>query len=678
MVNSNVTVTSSRFEGGQATVGGALFFSCESASVCQCHISQTNFSGHSALEGGAVYWTKVRPSYFSILAVKNTAVYGPFEASLPTNVSLISARQATLYGVAGINVIYPILIGFFDEIGQLVTTDNSSSTELESEHIIGTTSLIAQGGIANFSSILLHAYPGDSVQIQVQSRSINDTFPHSAGAHYSFVYVTRLCVPGEVTTALGCYLCPKNTFSVDPEDTKCTECPGYATCPGGKALVLKAGYWRESDLSADVLQCPIAEACEGGENATCAAGYEAVSCARCSEDHYFTGFQHCERCEMLSVRLFRASLISVAAAGLYIAFVALPCGLWLSSLRVVVEFFQMVLILPSLSVNWSPLLMGYFSFNEMLMSGGLSALTLDCWVRGSAFLPAAFIKSLAATAFAILVLILLAAVCYLLRRNGRFLPKYVRCSCVFLWLFHPYMVKSSLSLLSCKKVNGTWLLAADVSVSCYAEEQRLLLVMALPLTLLSVFPFPLLFWKSLRRGPAFRQKYVPLYLFAAHRLESISVSARTVLWRVVLFAMLLGLIPAGCILQTLCCTTTLYLSLHMHIAAPQYTSPFLTVSEGVSQLIQIYLCASSLYLAVELEVHPTIQTIISGVSFILTIVFAVGTCTLGLRLQRHQTVYPLDPESGASVTPPPSLASGQSFSSISLKAPCTSLPQITS
>ena len=178
-VNSNVTVMSSRFEGGQATVGGALFFSCESASVCQCHISQTNFSGHSALEGGAVYWTKVRPSYFSILAVNNTAVYGPFEASLPTNVSLISARQATLYGVAGINVIHPILIGFFDEIGQLVTTDNSSSAELESEHIIGTTSLIAQGGIANFSSILLHAYPGDSVQIQVQSRSINDTFPHS-------------------------------------------------------------------------------------------------------------------------------------------------------------------------------------------------------------------------------------------------------------------------------------------------------------------------------------------------------------------------------------------------------------------------------------------------------------------------------------------------------------------
>jgi hypothetical protein len=177
--------------------------------------------------------------------------------------SLIATNQSVVYGVAGVNVIQPILIGFFDAIEQLVGTDTSSTAEFKSDQIIGTTSLVAKGGVANFSSIILQAIPGRTVPIQVQSKSINQTFPKSPEALYSFKYVTRLCVPGEVTTAVGCYLCPKNTFSVDPNDTECKECPGYASCPGGMALVLDPGYWRESDLSSEVFECPIVKACEG-------------------------------------------------------------------------------------------------------------------------------------------------------------------------------------------------------------------------------------------------------------------------------------------------------------------------------------------------------------------------------------------------------------------------------
>lgn len=562
-INSNVIIGLSTFEKGQATRGGALFVNCESPTACQCLISATNFSWNFAQEGGAIHWTIMRPTYSAIQTSNNTALYGSFEASLPTHMSLIATNQSVIYGVAGVNVIQPILIGFFDAIEQLVMTDTSSTAELKSDQIIGTTSLVAKQGVSNFSSIILQAIPGRTVPIQVQSTSINHTFPKSPEAIYSFKYVTRLCVPGEVTTPVGCYLCPKNTFSVDPSDTECKECPGYAFCPGGMALVLDPGYWRESDLSSEVFKCPIVKACEGGDNATCAAGYEDVLCARCSEDYYFTGLHYCERCEMLSVRAIRAILICIAATGLCLVLVA-------------------CIIPVSLNVNWGPLLMGYFSFNEMLMSFGLSALTLDCLLDRDSSLPFVFTKAIVAVAFPLLVLVVIAGACYCMRSRYDFFPRYIRGSLAFMWFYHPYMVKTALSLVPCKKANNDWLLAADVSVSCYSSEQRFLLAITLPLMLLSVFPFPLLLWRALRRSYMERKKYVPLFLLSYFNLKHPFASLRNVLCRIVLFILLLGLSPADNTVQILCSSSALYLHLHLHILAPQYTDKFLAIAEGAS------------------------------------------------------------------------------------------------
>jgi len=661
-VDSNVTIELSRLESGRAIRGGAIFFDCSAS--CHCLLSATNLSWNSALEGGAVYWTKVRPSYSSLQAPNNTALYGSFEASLPTYMALIAANQAVLYGVAGVNVIQPILIGFFDAIDQLVVTDNSSSAELKSEHLLGTTSVLAKGGVANFSSILLQALPGSSISIQAISESINQTFPNSP--HYSFAYVTRLCKPGEVTTAVGCYLCPKNTYSVSPTDSECRECPGYASCPGGKALVLSAGYWRKSDLSVEVFRCPVLEACLGGDNATCAVGYGDVLCARCRDGHYSTGLHYCERCEMLFVRVLRAVLICAAATCIYLVLVALPSEISVAGLRLVVEFFQTLLILPSLNVDWGPLMMRYFSFNEMLMSFGLSALTLDCLLE-SASLPVVFIKAIIATAFPLLASALLAGACYCGKNRGSFVPRYVRSCIAFLWFYHPYMVKSALILLPCKKENNSWLLAADVSVSCYTPEQRFLLAVTVPTVLVSVVPFPFLLWRVMAD-----RKYVPAFLIAYNRLKCIA-PLRAVFCRIAVFAVLLGLSFAGYIEQILCSASVLYICLQMHVTTPQYTSRFLEVAEGASWLVQTYLCACGLYFAVELEVNSTVKVALSSLLLLLVFLLVVCICVIGLKLQRSQIVHPTTAnlESGGlvSVAPPPSMASQQSISVDSLCQP---------
>lgn len=669
-INTNVTIEFSRFERGQAARGGALFAGCESATACQCLISATNFSWNSAREGGAIRWTKMRPSYSSVEAANNSALYGSFEASLPIHMSLIAANQAVIYGVAGVHVIQPILVGFFDAIEQLVKTDESSTAELKSEQIIGTTSVLAKGGVANFSSIILQTTPGRTVPIQVQSKSINQTFPGSPKAFYSFTYVTRLCVPGEVTSNVGCYLCPKNTFSVDPSDSQCKECPSYASCPGGKTLVLSPGYWRESDLSAEVFNCPIENACEGGDNATCAEGYEGLLCSVCSQGYYSIGLRYCELCEVLFARVIRAVLICIAATGMYLTLIAIPSEIVAASLKLIVELFQTLLILPSLNVNWGPLLMGYFSFNEMLMSFGLSALTFDCLLDRDSFLPFVFIRAIAAVAFQLLVLAVIAGLCCCVKSRSAFLPRYIRCSLAFMWVYYSYMVKATLSLVPCKQVNNDWHLAADVSVSCYASEQRPLLAITLPLVILSVCPFPLLLWTALRRSDMDRRMYVPLYLLSYYDPKYLFAALRGVLCRIMLFTLLFGLSFADNTVQILCSSSALYLYLHLHFAIPQSTSRFLVIAEGTSLLVQTYLCACSLYFAVELDVNPAVRTVLSCLLLLLVVLIAVGTCVGSVKLHkviiRSQMVYPYttdhQSEVGVLATPPPSLVSAQSLS----------------
>lgn len=80
------------------------------------------------------------------------------------------------------------------------------------------------------------------------------------------------------------------------------------------------------------------------------------------------------------------------------------------------------------------------------------------------------------------------------------------------------------------------------------------------------------------------------------------------------------------------------------------------------------MCACSLYFAVELNVNSIVQTVLSSLLLLLVVLIVVGTCVVGLwlqRVKRSQMVYPStmahDSEGGVSVAPPPSMISMQSL-----------------
>ena len=106
-----------------------------------------------------------------------------------------------------------------------------------------------------------------------------------------------------VTKGLTCVTCAdgygEGYFSEKSRSASCERCPNGATCPRGQDIILDEGRWRTSDASLNVLACPKADGCKGGNASEplglCADGYEGVLCAVCTHDHYSWG-NTCKRC----------------------------------------------------------------------------------------------------------------------------------------------------------------------------------------------------------------------------------------------------------------------------------------------------------------------------------------------------------------------------------------------
>lgn len=123
----------------------------------------------------------------------------------------------------------------------------------------------------------------------------------------------RPCVTGEFLNGQICEQCREGFYSFDHPDTfmspaemseanVCQECStvGVAECYGDQML-LAEGYWRISNMSDYVFECPLHEqACVGGAATgedLCGEGYTGPLCAVCEEGYHFVrGTQKCETC----------------------------------------------------------------------------------------------------------------------------------------------------------------------------------------------------------------------------------------------------------------------------------------------------------------------------------------------------------------------------------------------
>ncbi len=106
-----------------------------------------------------------------------------------------------------------------------------------------------------------------SVEGRLTSKMLNLTF--------------RKCRVGEYYENFGCHPCPTGTYSlsnnIDTIVSSCNICPESAVTCMLDFIQLDPGYWRISNKTSAIFECPIPAGCIGGYTAgseLCAEGYE--------------------------------------------------------------------------------------------------------------------------------------------------------------------------------------------------------------------------------------------------------------------------------------------------------------------------------------------------------------------------------------------------------------------
>ncbi|CAM9491441.1 unnamed protein product [Ectocarpus sp. 6 AP-2014] len=117
---------------------------------------------------------------------------------------------------------------------------------------------------------------------------------------------------------ISCNLCLENFYKAEESADPCLACgDGLVSEVGAVVCTLEAGFWRTSNTSDIVYECPNADACVGGATVEtyCSDGFKGPLCAVCENDYYPSGSYECLECSggnaassMITIIVFLAAL----------------------------------------------------------------------------------------------------------------------------------------------------------------------------------------------------------------------------------------------------------------------------------------------------------------------------------------------------------------------------------
>lgn len=162
-----------------------------------------------------------------------------------------------------------------------ITVTLSENAKANFQNIEGTTVQKIKNGSVIFDHLILFSDPVNiTLYLKFSCNSIDQNIFNfnlsllnnenyetiSFGFNYMMilpVYI-RSCLPGEIydKNISVCSSCPVLSYSFNPTDTKCNECPIDSDCFGGMNFSLHPGFWRSSIYSDNYHQCePFQESC---------------------------------------------------------------------------------------------------------------------------------------------------------------------------------------------------------------------------------------------------------------------------------------------------------------------------------------------------------------------------------------------------------------------------------
>ena len=335
--------------------------------------------------------------------------------------------------------------------------------------------------------------PGQDILLNDQAELHMDASIQGDGAALTpcsiLVYsLAKVCSPGMYTDASSCQCCNASTYNLDVNITRgmCRPCPAFATCPGADQVLPLAGYWHSTPRSVLMHQCPLAAACR--DKGLCSPGFEGNLCASCASGYGTTLPFRCGQCMAPGRQLGLYALLSFVTA----AFITITVYLtWQDSclghnhlrasdlVKVLVQFFQYLFILGSITAPWPSLLKGLFAASSVVFGAAAGqVLSPDCWlsayVHVSAVPPAMqrqLINFISPVVLACVVVLLLLVVsvavrvcscrrcCRAHRGTHHRIPVVIRqlpvVAVVVLFYSYPMLVKASLSFFACVRIDDS-------------------------------------------------------------------------------------------------------------------------------------------------------------------------------------------------------------------------------
>jgi len=506
--------------------GGALALYCHPSELqftCTYYINNTRFLNNKAYSGGAIQYAKVKPVLTNSTDENNTALYGDFLAAFPVELRYMqtgtSGPGSFIPGESGSVLARPIVLGLYDEMGQLILSDDLSKgslrTSKQSALLSGQQTVPAKHGVFSFNDISVTDAPGSQIGLQLFAENIDYMFPNpNTGLQSTLLKVDLLlreCVIGEVIANSVCEMCVIGTFSFNTSDTVCKNCPGGLTCYGGANTTVAQDYWRPANTSELLLRCYAKEICLGGNLAQCDTGYEGRLCTFCNSGYFRFGNFFCLPCGSAIWGVFRGVLIILGTAVFLIIMILgnlrsteMKKSSMSIQFRIFLNYNQVSMLMSSLQVKWPVDLLSFFEGLKMTGNASQFAFSNEC-LMGESSLKYLYQKAIV-VAVTPVVLIMLAYFVWgtvaLLRRKTEYLRVHGVCSVIVLLLsMQPIVLQSSLQLFPCVEVEpGSLWLLHDMRVACWEGEHRIFAFgVALPAMVIWCICTPLFFWALLYR-----------------------------------------------------------------------------------------------------------------------------------------------------------------------------------
>ncbi|KAJ6238621.1 insulin-like growth factor binding protein [Anaeramoeba flamelloides] len=173
-----------------------------------------------------------------------------------------------------------------------------------------------------------------------------------------------------------CNICPSNSETLSKQSASIKECfcmIGYYGKPGENCKKCPdegicnefnqyypyptSGYWSSNDDPYELIKCSIEIACPGYEVEKCndTAGYTGSKCSECLNGFYKLEHE-CEKCPSNSNQRLFLILLVVFFFLLLLLFFAKKATAYFGSFTISFSFFQILLIIYQLNINWPTLL----------------------------------------------------------------------------------------------------------------------------------------------------------------------------------------------------------------------------------------------------------------------------------------------------------------------------------